>query len=144
MWRVDCTRMQNKGFHSHQEIMRKIGTLQCSKQRARGYRWLPVLFLFLLDLSVVLSFTCLDVLFFANYYSTEAFECWSSTMIQWVMSCISDGKMPLFRVASTSAIILGWSALGHKRTLKRGCWWRTVISTQSKNNSRSKAFRQLD
>lgn len=63
--------------------------------------------------------------------------------VQWVMSCISNTEMPLCKVALKLAVILGCSAFGHNRALKRGCWWRTIISTPSKNDSRNKTFHPL-
>ena len=68
--------MQKKDFHSQQEIMHRIRTLQCSKQKIRGYRCLSGLFCVYFPWICQFNFsiTCSDVLFFTNYYSVAAFE----------------------------------------------------------------------
>lgn len=103
--------------------------------------YLDCLCLFLLDLSIRFQYHLLrcSVLY-------KLLQCCGIRVlkviprVQWVMSCISNTEMPLCRVVLKLAVILGCSAFGHNRALKRGCWSRTIISTPSKNDPRIKAF----
>ena len=92
----------------------------------------------LISVSPAQMFSSLQIITVLRHSSSEVLP-----RVQCVMSCISNTEMPLCRVVLKLAVILGCSAFGHNRALKRGCWSRTIISTPSKNDSRNKAFHPL-